>query len=300
MVFVLRERVLAGRKKGRELDPRHFDEKEWAAFAGPGGSDEAEWTSRLASGAVRVIPPQEARSISEDRIFARPARYVRTNKDKDPTTLTPKSRVVFPGDVDVDSGKLPEDGGSRTDSHTAPQVAFHLLCSEAAQRGWKLGSFDVKTAFPSWESQSREIPPKDGLPGVAPGSLLQPLKGVFGLKEAPHLWYLAARERCQEAGLEELHTAKSTFVVRNSDGTPAGMLVGTSTTGAGPVKVRRSPRHKGDSEDFSIWARRSPVILVFLGRHVTQRSDGSIHLHQDEYIKQVSTIYIPKERRSQP
>ena len=169
MIYVLKERIMSGRKKGRELDPRQFDSAEWAAFAGPGGSDEAEWKSWLSSGAVRVIPPKEAAKISEDRVFARPARYVRTNKAKDPTTLMPKSRIVFPGDVDVDSGKLPEDGGFRTDSPTAPQVAFHLLCSEAAQRGWKLGSFDVKTAFLSGEAQSREIyvrPPKDGLPGV--------------------------------------------------------------------------------------------------------------------------------------
>ena len=169
MIYVLKERVMAGRKKGRELDPRQFDASEWAAFAGPGGSDEAEWKSWLSSGVVRVIPPKDAAKISDDRVFGRPARYVRTNKAKDPTTLIPKSRIVFPGDVDIDAGKLPEDGGFRTDSPTAPQVAFHLLCSEAVQRGWKLGSFDVKTAFLSGEAQSREIyvrPPKDGLPGV--------------------------------------------------------------------------------------------------------------------------------------
>ena len=39
MIYVLKERVMAGRKKGRELDPRQFDAAEWAAFAGPGGSD---------------------------------------------------------------------------------------------------------------------------------------------------------------------------------------------------------------------------------------------------------------------
>jgi hypothetical protein len=37
MIFVLRERILAGRKKGRELDPRHFDRKEWAG----------RWSGRL-------------------------------------------------------------------------------------------------------------------------------------------------------------------------------------------------------------------------------------------------------------
>jgi hypothetical protein len=123
---------------------------------------------------------------------------------------------------------------------------------------------------------------------------------VFGLKEAPRLWYLAARKRCQEAGFEELHTAKSTFVVRNSDGTPAGMLVlhvdDGCWAGEGPAFAKAQKRLRGllnmgkeESGDF-----------VALGRHVTQRSDGSIHLHQDEYIKQVTTIYIPKERRSQP
>ena len=228
MIFVLKERVLAGRKKGRELDPRAFDAAEWAAFAGPGGSDEQEWKSWLSSGAVHVVPSKEARRIPEDRIFARPARFVRTNKAKDPGHLVAKSRIVFPGDVDVDAGKLPEDGGFRTDSPTSPQVAFHLLCSEAVQRHWKLTTFDVKTAFLSGEQQEREIyvrPPKDGLPGVPADALLQPLKGVFGLKEAPRLWYLAARKKCEEAGFEELRTAKSTFVIRNPDGSLAGILV---------------------------------------------------------------------------
>ena len=303
MIYVLKERIMAGRKKGRELDPRQFDANEWAAFAGPGGSDEAEWKSWLASGAVRVVAPKEAAKISADRVFARPARYVRTNKAKDPTTLMPKSRIVFPGDVDVDSGKMPEDGGFRTDSPTAPQVAFHLLCSEAAQRGWKLGSFDVKTAFLSGEAQSREIyvrPPKDGLPGVPECALLQPLKGVFGLKEAPRLWYLAARKRCKEAGLEELRTAKSTFVVRNSDGTPAGMLVlhvddgcwgGDGPTFRKAQKRLRELLNMGKEETGS---------FIFLGRHLTQHSDGSVYIHQDDYIRQVETIYIPKTRRSQP
>ena len=120
------------------------------------------------------------------------------------------------------------------------------------------------------------------------------------MKEAPRLWYLAARKRCQEAGFEELHTAKSTFVVRNSDGTPAGMLVlhvdDGCWAGEGPAFAKAQKRLRGllnmgkeESGDF-----------VFLGQHVTQRSDGSIHLHQDEYIKQVTTVYIPKERHSQP
>ena len=139
MIFVLKERVLAGRKKGRELNPRAFDATEWAAFAGPGGSDEQEWKAWLASGSVRVIPAKEARQIPADRIFARPARFVRTNKAKDPSHLIAKSRIVFPGDVDVDSGKLPEDGGFRAEIY--PPVRRWPSTSSAARPCSAAGSW---------------------------------------------------------------------------------------------------------------------------------------------------------------
>ena len=120
LVYVLKERLLGGRKKGRELDPRHFSPEEWAAFSGPTGSDAKEWLAWLESGAVRVVSPEDAKHVPADRIFGRPARFVRTNKTKDPSDLEAKSRIVFPGDVNVDAGKLPEDGGFRTDSPTSP------------------------------------------------------------------------------------------------------------------------------------------------------------------------------------
>ena len=304
LVYVLKERLLGGRKKGRELDPRHFSPEEWAAFSGPTGSDAKEWLAWLESGAVRVVSPEDAKHVPADRIFGRPARFVRTNKTKNPSDLEPKSRIVFPGDVDVDAGKLPEDGGFRTDSPTSPQVAFHVLCSEAAIRGWRLATFDVKTAFLSGDTQEREIyvrPPRDGLPGVPAGSLLQPLKGVFGLKEAPRLWYLAARRKCQSAGFDELKTAKSTFVVRDPDtGEPVGMLVlhvdDGCWAGHGPhfskaQEMLRSCMNMGKEEEGE---------FTFLGRHVKQFPDGTIEIDQYDYCRQIESIKVPRHRRQTP
>ena len=124
-----------------------------------------------------------------------------------------------------------EEGGFRTDAPTAPQLAFHLLCSNAVRRQWWLKTFDVKTALLSGKAQSREIymkPPPEGLPGVAPGSLLKIQKGAYGLREAPRLWYLKAREVILSCGFEELCTAKACFVLRDktlSEQPRAGMMI---------------------------------------------------------------------------
>ena len=89
-------------RKGRELDPRHFDQVEKHKFS---DSDAKEWQSFLDTGAVKVIPPGQARKVPSDRIFKRPARVVRTDKNQTEGELTAKSRMVLLGDVDPDGEK---------------------------------------------------------------------------------------------------------------------------------------------------------------------------------------------------
>ena len=188
----------------------YFDEEEKAKFA---VSDAKEWQSFIDTGAVEIIPPDQAKYVPQDRIFGRRMRYVRTNKNReDDGKLKAKSRIVTPGDRDPDEHLSVEDGGFKTDAPTCPQTAFHLLISLCVQRRWRLGSFDCKTAFLTGKAQNREIyvwPPSEGLPNVEPGSLLRIVKGAYGLREAPRLWYLRAQEILLKAGFEELKRAKS-------------------------------------------------------------------------------------------
>ena len=200
-------------RKGCELDPRWFDQAERAKFA---NSDAKEWQSFLETGAITVIPPRQAAKIPKDRIFIAPLRFVRTNKDKsgDDAYLEAKSRLVIPGHVDPDGDIPVEDGGFRTDAPTAPQLAFHLMCSFAARYRWRLKTFDCKTAFLTGKSHDRDIYvrlPKEGLPGVENGSLIKLIKGAYGLREAPRLWHLKAKETVEKAGFEELRTGRGAF-----------------------------------------------------------------------------------------
>ena len=198
-------------RKGKELDPRAFNAKGKAQFD---KSDAKEWQSFLDTGAVVVIPPRDANHIPKERIFSRPMRYVRTNKSETDDELIAKSRIVTPGDVDPDGEITVEDGGFRTDAPTCPQMAFHLLLSYTVRRKWKLGSFDCKTAFLTGKGHDRDIycyPPREGLPGVEPGSLLKIVKGAYGLREAPRLWYLRAKEVLLEAGFDKCRQQRHVF-----------------------------------------------------------------------------------------
>ena len=291
-------------RKGRELDPKYFNDKERAAFL---KSDAKEWQSFIDTGAVRVIPPSEARNVPQSRIFARSMRYVRTNKNKDEEgDLEAKSRIVTPGDVDPDGDIPVEDGGFRTDAPTCSQLAFHQLCSQAVLKKRRLGSFDCKTAFLTGKDQDRDIyckPPKEGLPGVEPGSLLQLVKGAYGLREAPRLWYLRAREILAEAGFEEMQTVKACWVIFDRSGKEprnVGMLVlhvdDACFAGEGPV-FEQAMNHL--RKKFTI-GKEEYDSFDFLGRHVVQNPDFSIELDQHQYVQALTSVAVNKARRSQP
>ena len=137
----------------------------------------------------------------------------------------------------------------------------------------KLGSFDCKTAFLTGKAHDREIycrPPKEGLPGVVPGSLIKIIKGAYGLREAPRLWYLRARDILLEAGFHELQTAKACFVLHDEKGENKGMLVlhvdDACFSGEGPEweKAMAHLRSK-----FTI-GKEEYGEFTFLGRRVKQ------------------------------
>ena len=152
-------------RKGKELDPKYFNEHARAAFT---SADAKEWQSFVDAGAAQVILPHEAKKVPTDRIFAVPLRYVRTNRDQSGIhgNLEAKSRIVVPGHVDPD-GEIPvEEGGVKTDAPTAPQLAFHIPLSRAVRSQWKLRTFDCKSALLIGQQTDRELyvkPPREGL-----------------------------------------------------------------------------------------------------------------------------------------
>eukprot|EP00959_Pyramimonas_sp_CCMP1952_P107854 2255385-Pyramimonas_sp.AAC.1 len=72
-----------------------------------------------------------------------------------------------------------ETAGTRTDAPVAPMVWLMLLLNLAAHVGWDLGTFDIGSAFLTGKTITRRLyvmPPREGLPGVPAGSLVELLK----------------------------------------------------------------------------------------------------------------------------
>ena len=137
---------------------------------------------------------------------------------------------------------------------------------------------------------------------MPPGSLLKLVKGAYGLREAPRLWYLRAREILQEAGFEEMQTGRACFVLMDR-------------TGKEPVNMGRLVLHVDDAcfaGEGPLWEKamqhlRKKFIMgkeeygdfTFLGRHVLQKKDFTVEIDQHDYLSTLQKVTVSRERRGQ-
>ena len=277
--------------KGKELDPRRFDNTEKLAF---NEADKQNWAEHVKLGAVQVISPQQAREIPWNRILPLPARFVRTNKSKEPSVLDARSRLVIRPHGD------PDDGDFRVDAPVAPQVAMHLVFAIAASKRWTVGTFDVSSAFLTGNDHERQLyfrPPKEGLPGVPDGSLIQVKKGLFGLREAPRLWWLRARTVILEAGFTEVKACPATFVLHDDNGHIIGALILHVDDGLWTGTGSRFKSAQGCVRRAFKALKEKNGEFDFLGRHVTQDEHFNITVDQHQYIREIRPIYVTAARR---
>ena len=132
---------------------------------------------------------------------------------------------------------------------------------------------------------------------VPPGSLLKAVKGLFGVPEAPRLWFLEVIEKAVTSGFERVPGFPCVLVCRD-----AGKFVGMIAlhvddgvmTGEGPQwdtcvkslfsKLRLKHHRVND--------------LEYLKRRIVRRKDGSIDVRFDN-VSAIRPIELTKQRRTQ-
>ena len=194
-----------------------------------------------------------------------------------------------------------EDGGDRTDAPTVPQLGLHLGLSIAASKRWPGGVFDVSAAFLRGDEMAEEVyfrPPREGLPGVPPGSLIKAKKGIFGLRVAPRNWYKKAKKNIVHRGWKELGALPGVFVLM-VDNILRGILLlhvdDGFRFGEGPEYDTSMNQLFGDFEIPP--EKRKSGSFTLLGRTVTQLDDMSFVVSQETYVNDIKAIFIPKARR---
>eukprot|EP00971_Amphidinium_carterae_P178240 3535643-Amphidinium_carterae.1 len=289
-VLVLKNKSFKQGSKGKEIDARWLDDLEWDLFR---DADLDNWKAHIANGAVRVLSPQEAQKVPASDILRIPSRFVRVNKDKTGKNLTAKSRWVVPGHV------VPRDG-TRCDAPVSPQIALYCLLSLVMRTSWKLSSFDVSNAFLQGEATKRRIivrPPKEGIPGVPEGSLIELLKGCFGLPESPRLWWIRFSSILVSTGWIPLKEIPATFVLRTPTGELCGMLCLHVDDGiwAGTGSVFASSREQLKSH--LVLKEQYGPDFTLLGRRICVSMD-QITVDNHEYVSKIETALVPRARRS--
>ena len=137
---------------------------------------------------------------------------------------------------------------------------------------------------------------------MLPGSLHKIVKGAYGLREAPRLWYLQAQEIITSCGFEELRTACAAFVLRDhtKKGAPVcGQIVLHVDVGChaghGPIyeAAMKQLLEKFKSTKCKVGE------FDFLGRHAKQLPDGTVEIDQHQYVLGLERVKVDKTRRSQ-
>ena len=278
--------------KGKEYQWNKLDGGHQSLFR---AAMDKEWQSFLDLRAVKVLNPEDSKKVSRDRIL--PTRFVLTNKDPTGETLIAKARLVCGGHRDPDIALL------RTDSPTTDALGVQLILVIAASFQWSIQAGDVSTAFLSGVFDSRNLymrPPREGLPGVSQSSLLELKKGVYGLCNAPRLWWRKLRQVLLTLGFVELKLLPCVFVMWNFDDNakPVSLqgilavhvddviLTGNDLFERVLVKLKQQLT-------FGKWYHRE---FEYTGRTVRQNDDGEIFVSQQNYSQKVPYVPVTSEQ----
>ncbi len=235
-----------------------------------------------------------------------PSRWVLSDKNAKlsaasgiPARFLAKARLVAGGRRDPDIGL---EDAPRTDAPTADLLGIHLIMSLAASRKWSLSCSDVKTAFLRGKDQPRELYvrlPTEMPPdcGYEPREIVEVVKGLYGLSEAPRLWWLEYKSALEELGFVHMKLLPGVFALFRNGFLSAVVGLHVDDAIMAQAKGETVLEQLRKSFEYGTWKEHS---FKFCGRQVEQDPETfEVTVDMDEYCSNMSLIDLDKERRKQ-
>ena len=298
--------VSAARKQRSEVKMSELDAIDRAMFEKAKSQEIDSWIS------TETIAKILRHQIPRENIMR--CRWILTWKPIDPDVKQqsgskthprhkPKARLVVLGFQDPQVDSIPRD------SPTLSKLSRMLILQSAASRQWKIGSFDIKTAFLRGQSRDNRIlgiePPKELKEKLhlKDNEVLQLLKGAYGRVDAPYLWFMELKQTLEDLGFVQAPFDPCCFVLHNQNAqghhTTEGMIGIHVDDGLCCGSPKFHEKLKQLEQKFPFGSRKE-TSFVFTGLQISQQTDGSIWVDQTQYVKEIPPITLDKHRRGNP
>ena len=295
--------VSAARKQRSEVKMIELDSTDRAMFEKAKQSEIESWIS------TETITKILRHQIPRENIMK--CRWILTWKPIDPDDKKvsgsqshprhkPKARLVVLGFQDPQVDSIPRD------SPTLSKLSRMLILQSAASNQWKIGSFDVKTAFLRGQARDNRIlgiePPRELKERLQlrENEVLQLLKGAYGRVDAPYLWFMELKQALEDLKFVQAPFDPCCFVLhgRDSQNQPIteGMIGIHVDDGLCCGTPNFHEKLRQLEQKFPFGSRKEKT-FVFTGLQITQQDDGAIWIDQTQYIKDIPSITIDKYRR---
>jgi len=236
-------------------------------------------------------------------------RWILTWKPVDPSEIktdrtsakhVPKARLVVLGYEDPLVHEIPRD------SPTMSKLTRMLILQTAASRKWIIESFHIRTAFLRGSETTGRIlglePPAEMRERMKlkPQEVLKLLKGAYGRVDAPYLWFMELKSGLEQVGFTQSPFDPCAFVLQHpTKGTTEGILGVHVDDGLCCGSEYFAQKLQEVAKRFPFGSHKKQN-FTFTGLRIEQQPDFSININQTQYIKDIHSITISRDRRSQP
>ena len=251
---------------------------------------------------LKTIPPHEAKKVRRDRpdrIMS--SRFVITEKHED-DSVRMKARWCLRGHHDPDL--ITKVLSGKCHSPTLSQLGRNMLLQILVSKQWTMKLGDIKGAFLEANVRDKalanpvfaELPP-GGVPGVAPGSLVQILGNIYGANDAPHNWYKEFDTTAIDVGFVRSKFDSCLYYCHDQEGNLQGILgahVDDTITGRQGEKYDKAIAALRQRFPFRKWREGQGE---FLGVFYEQDpATFEITYQQRDYALNIHPIKLSKDR----
>ena len=277
-------------------------------------AEDKEWKDWLKNGSVKVIKGKDAVHV---RLHTSPKHIINIRfvyRDKNASIRTPQVPLPIKAKARLcaQASKEPAAmaGLIKLDSPTVQRVGVMIFLQLLANFGWHENwiKADISSAFLQGVERDNVHgklylnPPNRPLQGVDPGDILEVIKSVYGLPDAPRAWWEEVTKFFRDLGFTHSRMDIAFLIYYHDDGSVGAMLVlhvDDMMIAHDGSKIMRSKVNQINSKyPFGEWLNvaEQPKGVTYTGRQI-RLVDKNIQVCQQDYIDgRMEQLKVPKQK----